>query len=277
MPELPEVETVKETLKLAILGKTVEAIIVRYDKMIRDVCVQDFAHRLTGQTLMAIDRYGKYLFFKFQDVTMISHLRMEGKYSVKPITDPIEKHEHIIIAFTDQTSLRYHDTRKFGTMELVAPGMELKTKSIQAMGPEPFDEGFTPAYLSQRIKQSIRPVKSFLLDQSVVSGLGNIYVDEVLFLARIHPETPVKSLENKDLINIISASRMVLKKAIELGGTTIRSYLSSLGVSGRFQNELNVHMRKDEPCHQCGTLIIKTKVGGRGTYVCPTCQRRKNS
>ncbi len=277
MPELPEVETVRATLNLAIAGKTIESVKVNYEKMIKGVSVMEFITRLNGQTLTNIHRFGKYLFFNFQDVTMISHLRMEGKYYLKSILDPLEKHEHVVINFTDQTSLRYHDTRKFGTIELVDPGMEMTPKGIQSMGPEPFDDCFNSDYLKQKIKNSIRPIKSLLLDQSVVSGLGNIYVDEVLFLAKIHPESPAKSLSTEDLKNIVIYSRSVLHKAIALGGTTIRSYLSSLGVSGRFQNELNVHMRKDEPCLHCGTLITKIKVGGRGTYVCTTCQRRNNS
>jgi len=274
MPELPEVETVKETLKTVILGKTIESIDVFYDKIIHGSSLPEFKSRLEGQTLRDIGRFGKYLLFKFDEVTLISHLRMEGKYFIKTRSEPVEKHEHIIFHFTDRTTLTYHDTRKFGTMELSEPGQEFASKGLLSMGPEPFDPGFTDIYLKAKAKQSIRPVKSFLLDQTVVSGLGNIYVDEVLFRAKLHPETMVKDLTDIDHTAIIEASRAVLSRAVELGGTTIRSYLSSLGVTGRFQNELHVHLRDKEPCDICGTPIIKIKVGGRGTYVCPTCQKR---
>jgi len=275
MPELPEVETVKETLKHLIVGKTIGQVIVKYDRIIRNMTMGDFQNQLKGQTLCDIGRFGKYLFFHFEKVTLISHLRMEGKYFLKSAEDLIEKHEHIIFNFTDETSLRYHDTRKFGTMELVPLGEQLYSKSLLKMGLEPFDEQFTVAYLQSKIKKSIRPLKSFLLDQNNVSGLGNIYVDEVLFLAKLHPETKINELSTTELQAVVDASKKVLSKAVELGGTTIRSYLSSLGVSGRFQNELNVHMRQAEQCHLCNTSIIKIKVGGRGTYLCPTCQKRK--
>jgi len=275
MPELPEVETVRATLNNLIVGKTVQQVIINYDKMIKGTDVLSFEKQLTGESLQEIGRFGKYLFFHFKSVTLISHLRMEGKYFLKPSDDFIEKHEHIIFVFTDGTSLRYHDTRKFGTMELVARNEQLLSKSLTKMGLEPFSEEFTISYLKSKIKSSIRPIKSFLLDQSNVSGLGNIYVDEVLFLSQLHPETKACDLTDGDLQKIINASKKVLTKAVELGGTTIRSYLSSLGVTGRFQNELFVHMRQFEPCTICQTPIIKIKVGGRGTYICPTCQERK--
>jgi formamidopyrimidine-DNA glycosylase len=224
---------------------------------------------------MDIGRFGKFLFFRFSTITLISHLRMEGKYFLKHSFELIAKHEHVIFHFTDGTSLRYHDTRKFGTMELVEPGNEFLMPNILLMGPEPFDNQFNLSYLKSRIKSSIRPIKSFLLDQNNVSGLGNIYVDEVLFLSRVHPETQVKNLSDSEILKIIDSTQAVINKAIELGGTTIRSYLSSLGITGRFQNELNVHLRALKPCIICNTPIIKIKVGGRGTYICPTCQKRK--
>ncbi len=151
-------------------------------------------------------------------------------------------------------------------------GAEFRHPSILAMGPEPMDPHFDGAYLQTKIGKAKRPIKSALLDQSVVTGLGNIYVDEVLFLARLHPETLAMNLMISDFQNIANASRIVIEAAVALGGTTIRTYLSSLGVSGRFQTELNVHMQKGEPCPVCQTTIQKTKVGGRGTYYCPVCQ-----
>lgn len=275
MPELPEVETVKETLKSIILGKTIIQVVVRYDKIIHGMSVSDFQNTLNGKTFTDIGRFGKYLFFYLNELVLISHLRMEGKFFIKPIQEPFEKHEHIIFVFSDGLSLRYHDTRKFGTMEIVNKGYEYLTDSIKKMGLEPFDPMFTGQYLQQKAQRSSRVVKVFLLDQNTISGLGNIYVDEVLFRSGIHPETPVNKLSSDDFVKLADSSRQVLMRAVDLGGTTIRSYLSSLGVSGRFQNELLVHMRDNELCYQCQTPIIKIKVGGRGTYLCPTCQKRK--
>lgn len=275
MPELPEVETVKETLKQYIIGKTINKVIVRYDKMIHGMSSLDFQNKLVGHTFSDINRYGKYLFFILDDMVLISHLRMEGKYFIKSANDSYEKHEHIIFSFTDGSSLRYHDTRKFGTMEIVNKGEEYQIDSIRKMGLEPFEPDFSGSYLQSKVKNSQRPIKVFLLDQNTLSGLGNIYVDEVLFRTNLHPETPVNLLIEDDFNQLAIATKDVLTKAISLGGTTIRSYLSSLGVTGRFQNELMVHMRENQLCFHCQTPIIKIKVGGRGTYLCPTCQKRK--
>ena len=275
MPELPEVETVKETLKYYLIGKTINKVIVRYDKMIHGISVTDFQNKLQSHSFTDINRYGKYLFFILGDIVLISHLRMEGKYFIKSEDEVLEKHEHVIFYMTDGTSLRYHDTRKFGTMEIAEKGQQYQTDSIRKMGPEPFDQEFSGAYLQSKAKNSRRPVKVFLLDQNTLSGLGNIYVDEVLFCSNLHPETPVNLLTIDDFNQLAQASKDVLSKAISLGGTTIRSYMSSLGVTGRFQNELMVHMRENELCFHCQTPIIKIKVGGRGTYLCPTCQKRK--
>lgn len=274
MPELPEVETVRQTLRTLVLNKKIIKVEVFYNKMIQGIKAETFQHHLEGQRLQEIDRYGKYLIFLFQDISMISHLRMEGRYYFKPSSSPKEKHEHLIFHFDDETSLRYHDTRKFGTFEISKPGEERKASGLMKCGYEPFEEDFTVSYLKSKMGKSRRMVKTLLLDQSIVCGLGNIYVDEVLFLSRIHPEKIGLNLTKLDYQNIILHSRNVLLKAIELGGSSIRTYVSSLGVTGRFQNELCVHMRKDLPCVKCNHNIIKIKVGGRGTYLCPRCQKK---
>lgn len=276
MPELPEVETIRATLKQAIVGKTIARVDVYYDKIIHGISSKDFQIKLVRQTIRNLDRYGKYLFFILDDYTLISHLRMEGKFFLKSDTDPIDKHEHIVFVFTDHTSMRYHDTRKFGTMELVPAGDERKSKSIISLGLEPFNEGFTIAYLQAKIKKSCRPIKSILLDQTIVCGLGNIYVNEILWRCQINPEMKACHLTNADWGCLIDASRLVLKQAIAAGGTTVRTYYSSLGVAGRFQNELKVHGKEGKPCAVCQTLITKIKVGGRGTFYCPTCQKKRN-
>ncbi|MFA5697140.1 MAG: DNA-formamidopyrimidine glycosylase [Candidatus Izemoplasmatales bacterium] len=276
MPELPEVETIRATLKQAVVGKTIARVDVYYDKIIHGISSKDFQIKLVRQTIRNLDRYGKYLFFILDDYTLISHLRMEGKFFLKSDADPIDKHEHIVFVFTDHTSMRYHDTRKFGTMELVPVGDERKSKSIISLGLEPFNDSFTIAYLQAKIKKSCRPIKSVLLDQTIVCGLGNIYVNEILWRCQINPEMKAFHLTNADWGCLIDASRLVLKQAIAAGGTTVRTYYSSLGVAGRFQNELKVHGKEGKPCAVCQTLIAKIKVGGRGTFYCPTCQKKRN-
>jgi len=275
MPELPEVETIRKALGPIIAGKTISAVEIRCDRIVRGLEPAAFAARLKGQRVQSLGRFGKYLFFRFDDVTLVSHLRMEGKYFVMTVGDPVAKHEHVVFDFTDGTSLRYHDTRKFGTMELVPRGSEMRLPAIDAMGPEPSSPAFSGAYLARRGGKSARPVKAFLLDQNIVSGLGNIYVDETLSRAQIHPATIAKRLVRREWDRVAAAAKAVIAGAVEDGGTTIRSYVSSLGVTGRFQTELAVHMQKGKPCRTCGTPIVKTVVGGRGTYFCPHCQVEK--
>lgn len=275
MPELPEVETIRRTLAEQVIGKTIVKVDVTCDRIIQRMSATDFAAKLAGQTIRKMERFGKYLFFVMDEFTLISHLRMEGKYYVLPAETPAGKYEHVKFTFSDESSLRYEDMRKFGTMELVLPGTERDAKGLCTMGLEPFDDGFTVAYLKEKLQKSHSPIKSLLLDQKNVVGLGNIYVNEVLFQARIHPETRGSALKETDYAHLIEYCRSVLRDAIEFGGTTIRSYYSGLGVSGNFQDRLQVHSKKGAPCPRCKTAIEKIAVGGRGTYFCPKCQKKE--
>ena len=273
MPELPEVETVKETLKKKILNKTIDSVIVRYSGIIEGISTDDFTTKLKGQTFRNITRRGKWLIFHLDDYYLLSHLRMEGKYFLKDENMEFGKHEHVIFRFTDHTDLRYQDTRKFGRMLLVDKDKLNDTRPMLELGLEPWDKNLTIDYLKDKYKNKKLPIKTVILDQSIITGIGNIYADEILFLSNINPLVSASSLKDKDLENIISNTKIVLEKAILEGGTTIRSYTSDLGVTGRFQNELFVHCRENEKCQKCGSIILKTRVGGRGTYYCPKCQK----
>jgi len=272
MPELPEVETVRRTLEQVLVSKKITHISVFYAKMIQHQSMEDFTTLLQNQTFKSLDRRGKYLIFNFDSLSLLVHLRMEGKFFIRSMNDPIQKHEHVAFDLDNGMSLRYHDTRKFGTMELLPT--EKISDRLSFLGPEPMSDSLTFAYLYPKIKKSQKTIKSLLLDQTIISGLGNIYVDEVCFLSRIHPSKKGNRLTKKQIESIITSAQKVIGKAIELGGSTIRSYTSSLGVTGRFQNELFVHTREGEPCKECGATILKTKVSGRGTYYCPVCQRK---
>ena len=274
MPELPEVETVRQTLRKNILGKQVSGITVLYERMIVGCSVSEFKEKLIGKTLIEIGRKGKYLYFCFSDdIYLISHLRMEGKYFIKPTCDEIVKHEHVIFQFSDGVSLRYADVRKFGTMELKTKEELFTTHPLKDLGEEA--NYLTPSYLREKINDKHKDLKAFLLDQSMIAGIGNIYADEICFMAGLHPKQDIYFLTDKDLQNISNAAREVLNKAIAAGGTTIRSYTSSLGVTGLFQLNLNVHTKVNKPCPKCNTTIIKTRVAGRGTYLCTNCQKIK--
>lgn len=272
MPELPEVETVRNTLKNFILDKKIIDIKSNYENIIKELDFEEFKYKLLGKSIFDIKRLGKFLLFELEDLYLVSHLRMEGKYFIKDCNDEIIKHEHVVFYFEDGSTLRYHDTRKFGTMHLRNKEELYNIKPLSSLGYEPFNENLTIEYLNEKLMKTKRPIKTVLLDQSIITGLGNIYVDEVCFDMCVHPTKPACELSSEEISKIKNSSIKILNKAIELGGTTIKSYTSSLGVTGRFQNELMVHQRENEYCHICKEVIIKTKVGGRGTYYCPKCQ-----
>jgi len=210
----------------------------------------------------------------FDDYQLLSHLRMEGKYFYVEDHFELNPHVHVIFTLDNGSRLLYQDTRKFGTYHLYDKDTDLEmTAPFQVLGLEPFSKEFTPSYVKEKIQNKKKPIKSLLLDQTVVCGLGNIYVDEVLYRCRLHPLTPSSQLSDKEIENVVKYTQEVLARAIELGGTTIRTFSSSHGDSGTFQNELLVHQRKGEHCFECETPIEKIKVGGRGTYFCPTCQK----
>lgn len=270
MPELPEVETVKNTLRKQVLNKKIIMASVYWDNIIAYPEVKEFEKKIQNQTIHNITRRGKWLMFELDDYFLLSHLRMEGKYFIRNKNDAHNKHEHVIFTFSDDTELRYHDTRKFGKMYLIKKDDVYSTKPLKDLGLEPWDNNLTVAYLKSKFKN--KPIKTELLDQSIITGIGNIYADEILFLSKINPETVASNLTDDNLNDIIKYTREILEKAINYGGTTVKSYTSSEGVHGRFQSELLVHTK--DICPVCGEKIIKITVGGRGTYYCPNCQKK---
>lgn len=272
MPEIAEVETVRRTLNKNILNKKIVDVKVIYPKMVENDILY-FKKNIINKNFININRRGKWLIFELSDFYLISHLRMEGKYFIKPCLDNIEKHEHVIFVFDDKSSLRYHDTRKFGRMKLIPKDELANCEEINKQGYEPMDKNLTKEYLFQKLKKKNVAIKTALLDQTIISGLGNIYVDEVLFLAQINPLRIAKNINIEECQKIIDAANKIIPKAIEEGGTTIKSYTSSLGVIGNYQNYLLVHKKEKMPCKNCNTLIRRVKVNGRSTYYCPNCQK----
>lgn len=271
MPELPEVETVKNGLKTKVLNKKITDCKVIYQGIIAYPNKERFIKEISNQTINNIKRRGKFLVFELDDYYLISHLRMEGKYFIKEPKETLSKHDHVIFTLNDKEELRYNDTRKFGKMHLVKKD-ELAITPLSKLGLEPWDENLNTKYLKEKLNKK-KAIKTLLLDQSIIVGIGNIYADEILFLSKINPETEGNKLTNKNLQDIIDNTKKVLEKAIESGGTTIHSYTSVDGITGRFQQELLVHSRKSEPCPTCKTEILKIVVNGRGTYYCPKCQK----
>ena len=274
MPELPEVETVRRGLEKLILGKQISSIDIRYPKMIK-TDLDQFQKELPGQEIQSMGRRGKYLIFYLTDKVLISHLRMEGKYFYYPGHVPERKHAHIFIQFEDGGTLVYEDVRKFGTMELLAPELLDAYFVSKKLGPEPTEEDFDLEIFIGALKKSKKPIKSHLLDQTLVAGLGNIYVDEVLWRAQVHPTRPSKNLTRAEATAIHDQTIEVLGQAVEKGGSTIRTYTNAFGEDGTMQDFHQVYDKTGEACSRCGAIIEKIQLGGRGTHFCPKCQRRK--
>lgn len=270
MPELPEVQTVLDTLESKIKDREIIDIKVLYEPIV-ECSKKTFRKKLIGQHFRNFKRRGKYLLFEMDDLTLVSHLRMEGKYFILDENYPLSKHDHVIFYLDDGKQLRYNDVRKFGRMEIIDKQDEYK--DFHGLGPEPFSDDFNLEYCQDYLKKKKLPIKQVLLEQGFVAGIGNIYADEILFAIRVNPKTRADKLDEKDIMNLIRETRKILKKAIKAGGTTIRSYTSSLGVTGRFQLSLNVHTM--QKCPVCNEDIKKITVGGRGTYYCEKCQKEK--
>ncbi len=271
MPELPEVETIRRTLQIPLVNKTIEGIEVLYEPIIEDD-PSLFVDTLTNQKIIDIDRVGKYLIFVLENGAFISHLRMEGKYYIVPKDEPYTKHCHVIFHLDNDVDLRYYDTRKFGRMKLVGKESYRYELPLSKLGKEPFD--IDPKDLYMRLKKISRPIKEVLLDQTIILGIGNIYANEICFRMKIHPLAPANHLTLKRTKELVNISIEVLNEAIAQGGTTIHTF-SANGIDGLFQVHLNVHGRKGKPCPICQSPIEKIQVGGRGTYYCKKCQRKK--
>ncbi|WP_373229421.1 DNA-formamidopyrimidine glycosylase [Cohnella sp.] len=275
MPELPEVETVRRTLNTLIPGKTIDHVTVKLPRILQKPDDPDlFAVRLIGRTFQSVKRRGKFLRLILDGLVLVSHLRMEGRYGLYDKDMPIEAHTHVIFHFTDGTELRYKDVRQFGTMHLFLPEEELRVPPLNKLGLEPLEAEFTLDAFRQALGKRSTKIKPLLLNQEIVVGLGNIYVDEALHTAGIHPETPACDLKKKEQERLHHAIVQTLSAAVAAGGSSIKSYVNGQGEMGLFQHNLKVYGRTGEPCLICGSSIEKSVVGGRGTHVCPHCQKR---
>ncbi|GAA3626868.1 bifunctional DNA-formamidopyrimidine glycosylase/DNA-(apurinic or apyrimidinic site) lyase [Lactobacillus hamsteri] len=272
MPEMPEVETVRRSLVPLIKGKTIEKVTLWYPKIV-STDHQKFVNELPGKKIIGIDRYAKYLLIRLSDnLTIVSHLRMEGKYHLTSWDDPKDKHDHVQFAFTDGTALRYNDVRKFGRMQLVLTGTEKLTTGIGKLGFEPNSPEFTDEYFIDALRKHKKNIKTTLLDQTIVAGLGNIYVDEVLWQSKIHPLSEANKIPREKVVALRKNINHEIARAIEKHGTTVHTYLDANGETGGFQEFLQVYGHAGDPCARCGTKLEKIKVNGRGTTFCPKCQ-----
>ncbi|MED4599167.1 DNA-formamidopyrimidine glycosylase [Paenibacillus validus] len=280
MPELPEVETVRRTLQQLVVGKTVERVTVRLPRIVQHPDdIEIFAALLVGETIRSVERRGKFLRFIFDHYTLVSHLRMEGRYGVYRSDEPLEPHTHVVFHFTDGSELRYKDVRQFGTMHIFAKDQDLQEAPLRKLGLEPLDEAFTLKAMTDRLAKRTTKIKPLLLNQEYIVGIGNIYVDESLFRAGIHPEREANSLSASEWAKLHEAIVSTLRDAVAAGGSSIKSFVNGQGEIGMFQHQFNIYGRQGEPCPTCGQHIEKKVVAGRGTHYCPKCQplKRKRS
>ncbi len=276
MPEKPEVITVARKLEKRLIGRTIQSMEIYHDNMIDYPTPKEIKERIKNETIHEITTRGKWIVMTLDNYYLLFHLRMEGKFFFRNKSDERNKHEHVIFNLDNDLQLRFADVRKFGKVMLIEKDKIYTMKPYTELGLEPWDKDLTSTYLKEKYNRKTLPIKSVLLDQSIITGIGNIYADEILFLSRINPLTRACDLTDKNRKDIIFNTIKVLDKAIEEGGTTIRSYTSEEGVTGLFQNNLCVHQREKEECRVCKTPIIKIKVGGRGTYFCPKCQKKRS-
>jgi formamidopyrimidine-DNA glycosylase len=272
MPELPEVETVRTQLEPVLTGRRFERVEIRDPRLVRPYEPAEVAAELEGERVAAVERRGKYLIVRFEsDRVLLIHLRMTGslRHSGEGLDE--DPHRRAVVRLDDGSDVAYRDVRRFGTWLVLEQG-ELAPYLATRVGDEPLDALFTAARLGERLAKRRAPIKAALLDQRTLAGMGNIYVDEALWRARINPLRPAESLDRNELRRLHKAIRATLEAGIARQGSTLRDYALPDGGSGSMQDEFKVYGRGGEPCDRCGTPIAKTRLGGRGTWFCPTCQ-----
>jgi formamidopyrimidine-DNA glycosylase len=341
MPELPEVQTVLETLRPRLTGLRIERVDVRLEKIVKSPGPQQFAAQVHGRAIAGLKRLGKYLLLELEGgLLLVVHLGMTGRLiytsagepsagaptvmqngasagaptvtptgasagaptvtptgaptgvppsgappsgapagappsgeSTEARTDtPWDRHTHLVFYLSDGAELRYHDQRQFGAMDLMPVDRWEAFCSQKKLGPDALDPSLSCGLFQERMERRKGPIKKLLLDQSLVAGIGNIYANEILWQARVHPERAASSLDRQEVRRIHRAMRTVLSEAITHRGTTLRDYVDGEGHPGGFQERLAVHGREGRPCPRCGTAIVRLKVGGRSSFACPCCQ-----
>lgn len=288
MPELPEVETVRLQLLYKLKSKKINKVKVFHDKTVRHNST--FAKKLKDKSFADIDRIGKLMIFKFKgeaDLFLLAHLKMTGQFffidKQKQITGGghsasfadqaglPNKHTRAAFYLTDGSALFFNDMRKFGYLELTdKAGVE---KARSRFGPEPTKADFDKKHFALGLKKKNRSIKAVLLDQTFIAGLGNIYVDEALFQAKIRPDRPANNLSTKEANLLARASGAIMNRSISVGGTTFQHFKDTGGENGNYTDYLKVFGKQKTPCPRCQTIILKTKVAGRGTHYCPSCQK----
>jgi formamidopyrimidine-DNA glycosylase len=278
MPELPEVETIRLALEPHLVGRRFERVEIDDPRLVRPYEPLAVAAELEGERVAALERRGKYLIVRFEsDRALLIHLRMTGslRHAARG-TLGHDPYRRAVVKLDDGSDVAYRDVRRFGTWELLEPE-EVDAYLQRRLGREPLERSFTAKRLAERLEGRRAPLKAALLDQRTVAGLGNIYVDEALWRAQLHPLRPAGTLDADELTRLTKAIRDALRAGIARQGASLRDYSTPDGRRGRAQERFRVYGREGEPCPRCGTPIDKIRVGGRGTWYCPNCQRQAAS
>ncbi|HEY3017976.1 MAG TPA: bifunctional DNA-formamidopyrimidine glycosylase/DNA-(apurinic or apyrimidinic site) lyase [Gaiellaceae bacterium] len=274
MPELPEVETIRLALEPHLVGRRFDRVEIHDPRLVRPFEPGAIADELEGERVTALERRGKYLIVRFEsDRALLIHLRMTGSLRhAEPGSLADDPYRRAVVRLDDGSDVAYRDVRRFGTWHLVEP-QELDSYLAGRVGREPLERSFTSRRLAERLEGRRAPIKAALLDQRTVAGLGNIYVDEALWRARVHPKRPAGTLDRDEIARVTRGIREALRAGIARQGASLRDYSTPDGRRGRMQEEFRVYGRAGEPCFRCGTPIDKIKAGGRGTWYCPSCQQ----
>ncbi len=273
MPELPEVDTVRRTLEPFIVGRRIESVEINYGGIIKKPEPAEFIRLVEGRVIRVIKRRGKYLLIQLDaEYTLVIHLRMTGQLTICERNSALSKHTHLIFRFENGRELRFVDVRKFGMVYLIPIGAWHEAGGLARLGPEPLEDEFTLCSFCEIIKGKKGKLKAFLLDQTRIAGIGNIYADEIMFAAGLSPQRQIETLSSKETELLYENIRAKLNEGVEHQGTSIRDYVNGLGEKGGFQHRLKVYDRAGQPCARCGTSLLKATVCGRGTVYCPHCQ-----
>ena len=275
MPELPEVETVRRELAATLVGRTVTEVAVHGPRTVRRQSVRRFRAGLTGRRVLDVRRHGKYLLIGCDGGTLVVHLRMTGRLSLEDgAPGGVIPHTHAVLSLDDGRRLRFVDPRTFGELFFATEGDQLLADTVGRLGPDAADGGIGPEALGRLVGRRRTSLKAFLLDQSMIAGIGNIYADEICFAAGLRPDRSTATLGADDLARLAVAVRAVLSRAVGSRGTSLGDggYRDLFGDPGGFQAEHAVYGRGGKPCPRCGTAIEKSRLVGRSTHWCPRCQ-----
>ncbi len=276
MPELPEVELVVKSLDKLVKGRKILVAELLRERLAPFNSLKDFAERLQNSTINFVHRRGKHILFDLDNgQTLITHLRMSGRFMLLPLELENPKYTHALFYFADETRLAFQDQRHFGLMKIVETENLLETKELKKLAPEPFSDEFNEKYFREILKTSKKSLKEFLLDQTKVTGLGNIYASEAMFLARVNPQTPASEVSAKKANVLFEKIRAVLAESIAHGSTlnVNPENIDGSYYGGSYTNGWRVYDREKKPCVKCKTEIERLKQAGRSTYFCPKCQR----